>query len=151
MAASHAICQVPGSAILGSFSICSSLLRLKREMTPESLQGSWVVASYRSDDEMVIPDDRSEASLTIDGALVFGNMGVNGFSGQIDSELPIGSLAMTRMAGPVELMRQEDIILEHIQEADAIEVVEDGMSMSRDGLLLIELERTGTAESGRSS
>lgn len=91
---------------------------------------------------MLIPDDRAEATLTIDGALVSGSMGVNRFSGQISAELPIAPIVTTRMAGPSELMLQEDIILEHLQEADTIEVIEDGMTMSRDGLLLVELERT---------
>ena len=49
------------------------------------------------------------------------------------------------MAGPPELMLHEDTILEHLHEAATIEVIEDGMSLSRNGLLLIELERTGTA------
>jgi heat shock protein HslJ len=107
--------------------------------------------SYRSGDEMLIPDDRAAASLTIDGTLVSGSMGVNRFSGQMGAEFPIGPIATTRMAGPPELMLQEDTILEHLQEADTIEVIEDGMTLSRDGLLLVELERTETALSDLSS
>jgi len=53
-------------------------------------------------------------------------------------------LAVTRMAGPAELMAQEGALLEHLQSADAIEVVEDGMFLSRDGLFAMELERRGT-------
>lgn len=114
-------------------------------MTSDSpWQGTWVVLTYRSGDEMVIPDDRSEASLTFDGSIVSGSMGLNRFSGQVHAQFPIGPLAMTRMAGPPELMRQEDIILEHLQEADTVEVTEDGMTLSLDGFLLVELERTGT-------
>jgi hypothetical protein len=40
-------------------------------------------------------------------------MGLNRFGGQVDAQFPIGPLAMTRMAGPPDLMRQEDTILEH--------------------------------------
>jgi len=117
-------------------------------MTSDSpWQGTWVVLSYRSGDEMMITDERTEASLTFDGSFVSGSMGVNRFSGQVDARFPIGSLAMTRMAGPPELMRQEDTILEHLQDADTIEVIEDGMTLSLDGLLLVELERTETETS----
>lgn len=45
---------------------------------------------------------------------------------------------MTRMAGPAELMAQENILLEHLQSVDA------GMFLRRDGLLVMELERRGT-------
>lgn len=109
-----------------------------------ALQGNWMVTAYRSGDMMVAPDDRAEASLMIDGTLIAGTMGINRFSGQIDDELPIGPLATTRMAGPSELMRQEDTLLEHLQSADAFEVVDDGMFVRGDGLLLVELERLGT-------
>jgi heat shock protein HslJ len=71
-------------------------------------------------------------------------MGLNRFGGQVDAQFPIGPLAMTRMAGPPELMRQEDTILEHLQEANTIEVTEDGMALGLDGLLLVVLERTET-------
>jgi hypothetical protein len=41
-------------------------------------------------------------------------------------------------------MRQEDTIVEHLPEADTIEVTEDGMTLSLDGLLLVDLERSET-------
>jgi heat shock protein HslJ len=99
---------------------------------------------------MLTPENDSEASLTIDGTLVSGSMGVNRFSGQIGAEFSIGPVATTRMAGPPELMLQEDTILEHVQEADTIEVIEDGMNLRRDRLLLVELERKRTAPTDRS-
>jgi heat shock protein HslJ len=109
-----------------------------------SLQGSWTVTAYRSGDHMVFPDDRVEANLVIDGDVMAGTMGVNRFTGRIGDGLPLGALAMTRMAGPAELMTQEDLLLEHLQNADAVDVVDDGMFVRRDGLLLVELERRGT-------
>lgn len=116
-----------------------------------TLQGDWVVTAYRFGDEMVAPDDRAEASLLIDGDLIAGTMGVNRFTGQIGDDLPVGPLAMTRMAGPEEIMRQEDTLLEHLQAADTVEVAEDGMILSLDGLVLVELERSGTTQAFPSS
>lgn len=66
------------------------------------------------------------------------------FGGEIGDGLPLGALAVTRMAGPAELMTQEDILLEHLQWADAIEVVGDGIILSRGGLFVVEMERRGT-------
>jgi heat shock protein HslJ len=109
-----------------------------------AIQGSWVVTAYRSGDVMIEPDQRVEASLMIDGTLIAGSMGVNRFHGRIDDDLPMGPLGTTLMAGPEELMRQEDTLLEHLQSADAIEVDGEGMFLRLDGLLLVELERTGT-------
>lgn len=113
------------------------------------LQGDWVVTAYRSGESMVEPDGRIEAILRFDGTRVTGSMGVNRFSGEIEGELPIGPIATTRMAGPPELMRQEDALLEHLQSADSVKVVDEGMFLSADGLTLIELERPGTADTSQ--
>lgn len=115
------------------------------------LQGTWVVTAYRSGDSMVEPDVRAEASLVIEETLVGGTMGVNRFSGRIDDGLPLGPLVTTRMAGPADLMEQEDTLLEHLQSADVVEVAGDGMFFSGDGLILVELERSETDVRGRSS
>lgn len=104
------------------------------------------MTAYRSGDEMVEPDRRTEAGLVVDGTRIAGSMGVNRFSGQIDDGMPLGPLATTRMAGPAELMRQEDTLLEILQSADMVEVEGEGMFISSDGLLLMELERSGTAD-----
>jgi hypothetical protein len=77
--------------------------------------------------------------------------GHRGVLGQIGVRSPIGPVATTRMAGPRELIRREDTILERLQGADTIEVIEIGMTLSRNGLLLVELERTGTSQWDRSS
>jgi heat shock protein HslJ len=114
-------------------------------MRPE-LQGTWSVTSYRSGEVMVEPDERSQAQLVVDGSQVSGTMGINRFAGQYGGDVAFGAMAVTRMAGPSELMLQEDILLEHLQSADAVEVSEDGMFVRRDGLLLVELERSGTIE-----
>lgn len=93
---------------------------------------------------MVEPDERTETLLVVDGEAVSGTMGINRFAGQLGEDPAFGALAMTRMAGPPELMLQEDILLEHLQGADVVEVNDDGMFLRRDGLILVELERSGT-------
>jgi heat shock protein HslJ len=114
-------------------------------MKPD-IEGTWRVTSYRSGEVMVEPDEEAEAFLEIDGAGVGGTMGINRFAGQLEGDSSFGAMAMTRMAGPPELMLQEDILLEHLQGVDEVEVNGDGMFLRRDGLLLVELERSGTDE-----
>ena len=108
------------------------------------LDGTWLVTSYLADEEMTVPDHRAEAYMSIDGDRVSGTMGLNRFMGQMQDGLPGQNLAVTRMSGPPELMRQEDILLGHLMGTDTIEVVEEGMTMSREGLTLVELRRRGT-------
>lgn len=92
---------------------------------------------------MVVPDDRAEATLLVDGDRISGTMGVNRFMGSND-EATFGPLATTMMAGPDDLMAQEQVLLEHLESADVVEVAGDGMFLRRDGLLLVELERRGS-------
>jgi len=110
------------------------------------LQGTWAVTSYRSGEAMVEPDEGSQAHLVVDGSQVSGTMGINRFAGQFGGDPAFGAMAVTRMAGPPDLMLQEDTLLELLQAADAVEVSDDGMFVRRDGLLLMELERSGTIE-----
>ena len=95
---------------------------------------------------MVEPAEGALAYLVVDGARVGGTMGINRFAGQLEDDSSFGALATTRMAGPPELMLQEDTLLEHLQGVDDVEVTGDGMFLRRDGLLLVELERSGTIE-----
>jgi hypothetical protein len=106
-------------------------------MTPMSpdIQGTWTVTSYRSGEVMMEPDRRAETLLVVDGDRIAGTVGVNRFAGQLDDDSPFGALAMTRMAGPPDLMHQEDLVLELLQGADTVEVTDDGMFLLRDGLL----------------
>jgi len=112
-----------------------------------STQSRWVVAAYRSGDEMIAPlDGRIGAELIVDRDLVAGTMGVNRLSGRLEDGLLGRGLAMTRMAGPPELMQQEDLRLTCLQEADTVGPTGEGISLSREGLTLMELRRAGTDE-----
>ncbi len=93
---------------------------------------------------MVAPVAGSEPLWEFDDTRLFGTTGLNRFTGTFDGSFPVGPMAMTRMAGPPELMDQEDRLMANLHEADAIVVAEDGMMLSREGLSLIELQRSGT-------
>lgn len=116
------------------------------------LAGTWIVAAYRDGDELVTPDDDGpRPEITFEGDSVFGSMGINRFTGHLERGLVAAPLATTRMAGPSQLMKQEDLLLGHLVEADTIDVDGDGMTMGRDGLNLVELRRSGTNETDDSS
>lgn len=118
----------------------------------DSLDGTWIVTAYLSGDEFTTPEENGRgATLTIGGDSVFGTMGVNRFTGRVESGRVVGPLATTRMAGPPGLMEQEELLLNHLTEADVVEVDGDGMLASRAGLILIELRRSGTIEDDASS
>jgi heat shock protein HslJ len=121
-------------------------------MTETTIEGTWVVRSYRSGDGLVTPSDQGpRPTLAIVGKTVSGSMGVNRLTCQITEDGRFGPVATTRMAGSVELMAQEDTLLGHLAGADSIEVRGEGMTLSRDGLNLVELERSGTGATDRSS
>jgi hypothetical protein len=50
------------------------------------------------------------------------------------------------MAGPPDLMSQEDTLLQHLQNADGFLVAGDGMKLTRDGLELMQLRRLRSDE-----
>lgn len=47
---------------------------------------------------------------------------------------------------PARTEAQEDILLGHLQDEDAVVVVGRGMFLSRDGLALVELDKAGTED-----
>lgn len=120
-------------------------------MEPD-LAGTWIVAAYRDGDELVTPDDDGpRPEITFEDDSVFGSMGINRFTGRTERGVIVSPLATTRMAGPPQLMEQENLLLRHLVEADTIDVDGDGMTMGRDGLNLVELRRSGTNETDDSS
>jgi heat shock protein HslJ len=117
-----------------------------------SLNGTWVVTAYRSDAGMVETSaEGREAQMVIDEQTVSGTMGVNRFTGQLVDGLLGPGLAMTRMAGPPHLMSQEDTLMSHLHGADTVVVTDEGMTLSRDGLEVVELRRSGTSGPDASS
>lgn len=118
-------------------------------------EGTWLVTGYRTSDdiaEIATPLPEGPAPfLVVDGDSVYGSTGVNRFRGKLEAGVITGPLATTRMAGTAEMTRQEEVLLRHLADADSIEVGEKGMILSRDGLSLIELRRSGTDDAGRSS
>lgn len=121
-------------------------------MADVSFDGTWVVIAYRSGDELITPiDGGPDLTLTIDGSGVSGSMGLNRLVGRFEHGSISGPLATTRMAGPPDLMRQEDALLAHLHEADEIVVDGVGMSFRRNGLNLVELRLSGTNGSDESS
>lgn len=117
------------------------------------LQGTWNVVSYLSREGMVEPSSagREPAHLIVDGSRIAGTMGVNRLMGQIGVDGLPGPLATTLMAGPPEMMEQEATLLELLQSADEIVADEKGMTWSKDGLTLVEFQRSGTNPTDRSS
>ena len=116
------------------------------------LAGTWIVAAYRERDQLVTPDaDGPLPEITFEDDSVFGTMGINNFTGVVENDSIVSPLATTRMAGPPQLMQQEDLLLRHLVDADTIDVDGDGMTMSRAGLNLMELRRSGTDETDYSS
>lgn len=136
----------------------SPLVELERESGDEMadpidrLQGTWEVRRYRSGDRWrtPVPEARA-AALTFDGDLVSGTLGVNRLRGRLGSDGMPGPLTSTRMAGPPAAMEQEAVLLDHLQGADSIDFVANGMTWSRNGLSLLEFQRSGTITADRSS
>jgi hypothetical protein len=48
-------------------------------------------------------------------------------------------------------MSQEDILLGHLQEADSIDVAGDGMTLTRNGLTFVQLQRSGPGDTNPAS
>jgi heat shock protein HslJ len=121
-------------------------------MNDVSFDGDWVIVVYRSGDELVTPiDEGPELTLAIDGSDISGTMGLNRLVGRFEDGLIAGPLGTTRMAGPPDLMEQEDTLLALLTAADEILVDGEGMTLRRDGLNLVELRLSGTNEADGSS
>lgn len=121
-------------------------------MADVSFDGTWVVVEYRLGDELITPIvDGPDPTLKIDGSGVSGSMGLNRLVGRFEDGNISGPLATTRMAGPPDLMKQEDALLAHLHEADEVIVDGEGMSFRRNGLNLIGLRLSGTNGTDESS
>jgi heat shock protein HslJ len=136
----------------------SPLVELDRESGEDEtdiidrLQGTWEVVRYRSGDRWRNPvSEDHPATLTFDGDVIVGTLGVNRLRGQVGADGMPGPLTTTRMAGPAAAMEQEAVLLDLLHGADSIVFDMNGMSWSRNGLSLVELRRSGTNITDRSS
>lgn len=103
------------------------------------IEGSWVVESLAIGGELQPPIEGSKPTLEIAGGRASGMAGVNRFTGALEDDGGFGPLATTRMAGPHELMAQEQIFLEHLGATDTIENSDEGILLVGDGLVLVTL------------
>lgn len=121
-------------------------------MSDVSLDGTWVVVKYRSGDRLVTPvSDGPDPTLTIDGNGIAGSMGINRLVGRLEDGSIAGPLATTRMAGPPEIMEQENELLSLLHRVDEVIVERPGMTMRCEGLDLVKLRLTGTITTDGSS
>lgn len=103
------------------------------------IEGSWVVESLAVGGELQPPIDGSTLTLEMAEGRAFGSSGVNRFTGALDGAGGFGTMASTRMAGPHELMAQEQIFLDHLGSTETIEITDEGISLVGDGLVLVTL------------
>lgn len=120
--------------------------------TLDAMQGEWVVARYRVDDDFVAPFDEGRgAVLEVAGDRISGTTGINRIMGSIGEAGIAGPLASTLMAGPQHLMDQEFRLHQLLDSADRVVVGESGMTWLHEGLTVIEMKRPGTDPSVPSS
>lgn len=101
--------------------------------------GAWVVAEISVGGELVPPLPGSRMTLEVEGNRVAGTAGANRFTGE-ERDGAFGSLATTMMAGPPELMDQENRYLGHLARIDAAEETETGIQLVSSGVVLVVLE-----------
>jgi heat shock protein HslJ len=102
-------------------------------------EGHWEVSEIAIGGELVPPIEGSQLTLSVEDGRVWGSSGVNRFAGRFGDDGLLGPLATTRMAGPDELMAQEDIFLRHLDEAEAWEHADQGISLIAHGLIVVTL------------
>jgi heat shock protein HslJ len=112
------------------------------------LEGDWDVRTISVGGELVPPIEDSRLTLSVDHDRVWGSSGVNRFTGRLGDDRLFGLLATTRMAGPHELMAQEDIFLRHLSEAEDWEHAEDGISLTSQGLVIVTLTPSPSPSEG---
>ena len=103
-------------------------------------EGHWEVSAIGFGGQLRPPVEGSRLTLSVEDDRVWGSSGVNRFTGRLeDGQGLFGPLATTRMAGPDELMAQEEVFLRHLGDADASEQSEEGISLTARGLTTVTL------------
>jgi len=110
-----------------------------------SLEGSWIVESLAVGGELVPPLEGGEPlTLVVSDEKVSGTSGVNRFTGRLGDGNSFSSFAMTRMAGPEELMAQEAILQAHFESVDSIESSDSETLLLAGGQVVVTLAPMGT-------
>lgn len=116
---------------------------------PGQLDGAWKLASYRdAAGEVVETDPAIESQLTLDAGASSGVGGVNTFSGEYeagdDGSISFGPQASTLMAGPDNVMAQEDGLYRALADAASFGIAENTLTLSdADGEELATFTRLG--------
>lgn len=101
-------------------------------ISPESepLEGNWVLTGIGSDNTSII----GGITLEIAGSNISGNSGVNNYFGKItlgqDGKLTISGLGSTKMAGPADLMEQEQKYYVALANAAAYKITDGSLIIS---------------------
>jgi heat shock protein HslJ len=110
----------------------------------EQIRGEWVAVTIQG---VAASPDRTPTLLFDDAEQVAGHSGVNRFSGNLDSKslasgaVRMGPFGATRMAGPPELMRQEQQFLEALEQARTIKMTAGQLILSNGQTTLLTLRR----------
>lgn len=110
----------------------------------EQVRGEWVAVAIQG---AAASPDRTPTLLFDDAEQVAGHSGVNRFSGNLDSKslasgaVRMGPFGATRMAGPPELMRQEQQFLEALEQARTIKMTAGQLILSNGQTTLLTLRR----------
>jgi heat shock protein HslJ len=96
----------------------------------ESLQGNWVLTGMGSDNASIIGD----ITLEITDTNISGNSGVNYYFGKItvgsEGKLNISGIGSTEMAGPADLMEQEQKYYAALANASAYKIIDGSLIIS---------------------
>ena len=78
-------------------------------------------------------------------------MGMNRFTWRMEEDRIANAPVTTRMTGPPHLARQGETLLRHLTDFGELEMIGDGMILSRDGLKLVKFWRSGTTDTDHPS
>lgn len=126
------------------------IIRMAREVEEprgvslEQLRGEWVAVSIQG---APASTDRTPTLMFDEGSEVGGHSGVNRFRGNLDSAslgqgaIKMGPFGATRMAGPPELMRQEQQFLGALEQARTIRLSGGQLQLMNGDVTLMTLRR----------
>ncbi|ADE54787.1 META domain-containing protein [Coraliomargarita akajimensis] len=103
---------------------------------PVSFDGSYELIEVAGISEN--PD--AKVSLTIEGDTVAGNGPINRWNGTLDGN-KLGLLITTKMAGPPELMKIEDALLQALTESE-LSIEGNDLLVMKNGIIAAEFQRS---------